>query len=220
MTFEQAYERYLVVLQANGITDKVQSDRSRFALNFNKAQNEVQELLIERKNEDDNRYLEKVKVMNLELEKDGSDDISQDFNLPSNYFDLLDPIVYCSSSKCSNQKFFVREVKGENLDEYLTDAFLKPSFKYRESFYILADGKVKVYRDDFEVSKLQLSYYKYPLQIELEDPENPESNFTSGETEFDDKLTERIINLAASQHLLNASDPRYQALKAEVIQKA
>lgn len=219
MTPIQAYERYLVILQSNGITDKTQSSKFKFTLNYNKAQNEVQEWLIERKNEDDNRYLQKIKVLNKKISKVGQDSRSDHFKLEPDYFDLLDVIVYAGSGKCTNQRLFSKEVKGENLNLLLDDPFSVPSFKYRECFYIVSEDSVKIYREDFEINSAELSYYRYPKQIRLADENNPESEFIEIELEFDDKLTERIISLAASQHLLNNKDGNYQALKQEVLSK-
>lgn len=65
MTTNEAYQKYIIELQANGTTDNIQSTRSRFVVNYNKAQNKVIEWLIERKNEDDNRYLQSIKKLTL-----------------------------------------------------------------------------------------------------------------------------------------------------------
>ena len=53
----------------------------------------------------------------------------------------------------------------------------------------------------------------------LSSPDNPESTFTAGEMEFDDKLTNKIITLTSAALMLNGNDPKYQALKQEIFQK-
>lgn len=220
MSPREAYKRYIIILQANGITDKVQSDKQRFAINYNKAQNEIVEFLIERKSEDDNRYIQKIRVLNKNIEKKGSDSQSDHFPLEDDYFELIDVLGFGSKDSCKKKKLHLNEIKGENLNQVLCDEFTKPSFSYREALYIISDDKVKVYRDDFDVDCIELSYYRYPKQIELENPKNPESEFKDEDLEFDDRLVERILNLAASQHSLNNNNyNKSQALKSEVINK-
>ena len=64
-----------------------------------------------------------------------------------------------------------------------------------------------------------LSYYRYPSQISLKNPENPESEFSNNDPEFDDKFVNRVIALCVSQFLLNNGDARYQAEKVNAAQK-
>ena len=78
---------------------------------------------------------------------------------------------------------------------------------------------INLYKDDFEFSSGLLTYYRYPKQISLENPDFPDSSLNDEELEFDDKLTNRIITLAASGQSLNANDQKYQALKQEVLSK-
>ena len=219
MTSNEAYQKFLIYLQANGVTDSIQSDRSRFTISFNTAQNRVIEWLIERKNEDDNRYLQKIKVLDTPLTKSESTDYQDDFSLPDDYFEFLDIRAFGSKDSCKDQLFFVEEIKGENLNVKLADEFSRPSFKFRESFYILSEDNVSFFKEGFDFTKTILSYYRYPKQISLINPDVPDSQLEDIELEFDDKLTDRIITLAASGQSLNANDPKYQALKQEVLSK-
>jgi hypothetical protein len=219
MTTNEAYQRYLIELQANGITDNLQTTKSRFVINYNKAQNRVIEWLIERKNEDDNRYLQKIKVPNYLLNKIGSTEQENIFGLPKDYFEFMDVRAFGSKGSCKDQEFFTEEEKGENIDVRMADIFANPSFKYRESFYIIASDGIHFFKKNFEFTKVILTYYRYPIQASLQDPNFPDSLLNDVELEFDDKLTNRIITLAAADQSLNAGDPKYQALKQEVLSK-
>lgn len=219
MTFREAYERYLVELQSNGVTDNLQTNANRFVIDINKAHLKVIEWLIERKNEDDNRYLQKIKIPYKELVKKSSELDRDVFKLPADYFDFIDVRVKGSNGNCDNQDFFAREIKPENLSYILDDEFSKPSFKYRETSYFIGDDSVQIYKNQFEINSLSLLYYRYPALASLENPENPESLVSENNMEFDDKLSNRIITLAASIHSLNSNDQKYQALKAEVLSK-
>jgi hypothetical protein len=64
-----------------------------------------------------------------------------------------------------------------------------------------------------------MSYYRYPVQIGLKDPDNPESDFNSNNPEFDDKFVNRVIALCASAFYLNSDDQKFQIEKANAAQK-
>lgn len=218
MTAEQIEQSILIQLQANGTTDKIQTSRSRIAVTYNRVQNQIVEFLID-KSDDDNRYLQKIKVLNKKLTKDTTGDKLDSFNNPSDYFDFINIEAFASKDTCKNQRLNLDEIKGGNKNSLLTDEFSKPSFKFRESLYIIAEDKVNIYKEDFTIDKVYMDYYRYPKQMTLQNPSNPESSFTTGEMEFDDKLTNKIITLTSSALMLNGNDPKYQALKQEIFQK-
>lgn len=219
MKFSEGYEKYIVLAEANGTTDKLSTDKSRFALLYKIAENKVIEWFIENKGTDESRYLQKIKVPYTKLELKGKEEVYNEFSIPEDYFDFIDLRVEGEKGNCYNQLLRAREVKGENVSSLFIDSFSDPSFKYRETFYTIAENAVQVYKKDFEISDTKMSYYRYPNQIGLENPDNPESQFKEGEFEFDDKLTNRIILATVSLHELSSDDPKYQAFKQETIQK-
>lgn len=219
MNFEESYEKYLVLAEANGTTDKLSTDKGRFAVKYNIAQNKIVEWFIENNSTDENRYLQSIKEPYQSLDLVETNEDYNNFAIPKSYFDFIDLRVSGSKESCSNQPFKVREVKGENVSNLLADPFSDPSFKYRETFYTIAKDSVQVYKKDFDIESAKMSYYRYPKQIELENPDNPESNFKDEQLEFDDKLINRIIFMTVALHELSSDDPKYQAFKQETIQK-
>ena len=219
MNFEESYEKYLVISESNGTTNKLSTDKSRFAINYNIAQNKVIEWFIENNNSDENRYLQSIKIPDESLSVlDKKEDYKQ-FSLPAEYFDFINLKVLGSNEKCLGQRFKVIEVKAENVHNLYLDTNYEPSFKYRETFYTIAQDAIQVYKKNFDIDSADLSYYRYPKQIELVDPENPESNFKNDTLDFDDKLINRIIFMTASLHSLSTDDQKYQAFKQETVQK-
>ena len=68
--------------------------------------------------------------------------------------------------------------------------------------------------------RLFLSYYRYPLQIQLIDEEDPESPFDENfPIEFDDKFTDRIISMAVSEFEINNSNDKFNINKQQSINK-
>lgn len=218
MNFEESYQKYLVLAEANGTTDKLSTNKGRFAIKYNIAQNKVVEWFIENNNSDENRYVQSLKKPYENLSQSSSEKDYTSFKIPESYFEFIDLKVFGSKKSCLDQPFLAREVKGPNVSNLLADENSKPSFKFRETFYTIGDNKVQVYKDDFKVTS-HMSYYRYPVQIELEKPDNPESNFKDKQLDFDDKLINRIILMTVALHELSSDDPKYQAFKQETIQK-
>lgn len=219
MTPNESYEKYLVLAEANGTTDKLSTNKARFALKFNLAQNKIIEWFIENNGSDENRYIQAIKEPYKKLVENSNQSDYTSFDIPKDYFEFIDLMAYATQGSCKDQPIKVKEVKGENLGNLLFDPFSNPSFKYRESIYTIEKNQVQIYKDEFEISKAEMSYYRQPIQIELENPDNPESNFINTQLEFDDKLTNRIVLMTVSLHKLSSDDPTYQAFKQETIQK-
>src|SRR5690606_22374286 len=110
------------------------------------------------------------------LELDSTTTYSTKFKLPENFFDLGDIEAYATKEKCKNQKLFLYETSPENYTEYLRNTDTKPDFLWRESLYSLSSDMVEIFRDDFTIEKVKMSYYRNPTEIKLIEENNPESD--------------------------------------------
>ena len=90
-----------------------------------------------------------------------------EFDLPENFFDYIRSYALCSNTNCKNVPVDIFEIKPENVTYYLRDEFNKPSIEYQETFRILANGKVQVYKLGFDVDKVYLTYYRYPVKVDM-----------------------------------------------------
>jgi hypothetical protein len=121
--------------------------------------------------------------------------------------------AYSTATKgvCENKKINLFDIKDDNKTEILQDEFNKPSFIAREAPLSMADNKIFLYKDGFTHEILFLTYYRYPKQIRLLDPENPESQFDpSVNPDFDDLLLDRILSMASSEFEINTGDSKFQ----------
>jgi hypothetical protein len=220
MTTEQIYEQFIIKINKNAQTDFVHCDRGRFVVLYNEAQIKYEESILQKKNEDEIRYAEKFVVPNLNLSEKTSEDNYSLFELPENYFDFISLKAKASTSYCQSATINLRETKLENIDILLEDEFNKPSFDYREAPFKIGNGNIITYKDNFTYDSVILTYYRYPQEIQLINPEDPESQFDeSKQSEWDKKSNNRIIDLAASRFFLNNDDAKYQPTKIEAIQK-
>lgn len=211
-TFEQAYEKTLLKTEKNLTNDNTALDRGRWVLMFNEVQNKFIENTLQNRGSDDVRYIEKFLTLDKNIPYSSKTEDYYNFNLPKDYLDLADARAEASKDKCNGKVIYLTEVRAENLNQKLQDEYYKPSFKWRESLYLTNSNNISVYTlGEFEVSKLLLSYYRYPNQASLKEEDNPESKFN--ETlllEWDDKALNRLISMVAGEFDMNESDQRFQ----------
>jgi hypothetical protein len=220
MNPNKIYESFIVKANGNSVTDNVSVDKGRFIKLFNEAHNKFIEWILDKKNEDDIRYLQPLLVPG-KLTKSDSHSNHQLFQLPKNFFDLGTVYAIASGGCCENVRVDLMEIKVENENLILSDSATEPSIDYREAPYYLQNNSVKVFTKDFKVNSIGISYYKYPTQIELIDEEDPESDFKNADAdlELDDKAIDRVISIAVSDFDLNTSNPKAQADKGRVVSK-
>jgi hypothetical protein len=220
MTTSRAYQKYLLKTQENGTNDNLPVSKDYFVAIFNEAQNKYAEWHLDKRNSDERRNIQQLLVPDLIIEDSTKVLDHYDFELPENYFGFSSAYCFGSKGSCLQKRISLVEVKDENKEEYIIDEDNKPSFLHRESLYQLVNNKVLVYTDDFTVDKLSLSYYRYPQQIQLQDPSNPESQFDDTKSpEFEDRVIDRIISIAAGDYDLNGNNPRFQAQQQRVVNK-
>lgn len=220
MDINKAYQKFIIKINKNATTDSISCDKGRFAIIINESQNKFQEFILDKKGDDEIRYIQNLLVEDYLISSSNPQKDSQDFPLPKNYFDLSSVHAEATKGSCTKQKIDLFEIKNDDRNNILSDEFNKPSFKYREAPYNLTSNKIKVYKEDFEIENLVLSYHRYAKQVELQDPEDPESDFkTTSLLEWDDKTADRIISLAASEFELNNGSEKYQANKLNSAQK-
>lgn len=220
MDTNKAYQKFIIKINKNATTDSIACDKGKFVVIINEAQNKFQEFILDKKGDDEIRYIQHLLVEDHLISESNPHKDSQDFALPKDYFDLSNVSAEATKETCSKQKIDLFEIKNDDKNNILSDEFNNPSFKYREAPYNLSSNKVKVYKTDFTVDQITLSYYRYATQIELQTPNNPESDFkATTNLEWDNKTADRIISLAASEFELNNGSDKYQANKMNAAQK-
>lgn len=220
MTTQTAFDKFQIKVNKNLETGSIAVDRGRFVLIFNEAQNRLIEYILDKKNEDDIRYIQKILVSDFPISSSESKINYQNFTLPKDYFDFSNVFALASREKCKEKTMFLFEIKDDDKNEILQDEFNKPSFEARESPFNITSDNLRVYRNDFTIDKILLSYYRYPVQIKLLNEEDPESEFDNSiNPEFDDKFVDRILSIASGEFELNVENPKSQADKGRAIQK-
>lgn len=221
MNIHEAYLRFLEKVTKNYTNDNIEVDRGRFIPLFNEKQNNYVEWILEKRNEDEIREIQKLLVYDEKLKFWKKELNHQDFKLPLNYFSFTNIQALVSTDSCKNQNIKLFEIKQEDREEILFDENNEPSFKYRETFYSLGEDSIKIYVKGFEVSKVFLTYYRYPVQVDIEGYINSEGNMSQNiDPEFDDKIVDRILTACAKDFNINSENlQRFQFDKDRLISK-
>lgn len=220
MTPLDIYESFIIKANENAQTDNIAVSKGKFAVLYNEAAIKFVEWVLDKKNDDDIRYLAPILVHDTITDITG-DKTQQSAKLPEDYMDLGNINAKASSNCCVRVDIELWEMKVENENTVLNDEFSKPSIDYRESPYYVKEGQIKILVDDYKIDLIDIMYYKYPTKIEINDPEDPESGFKNEDQhlDFDDKAINRIVSIAVSDYDLNTNNPKFQADKQRVVSK-
>lgn len=206
MTIEEAYTRFVTMVNRNLTNNNISVDKPRFILLFNDISNRYVEWVLDKRNEDEIRYISPLLILDKPLTYTSKTSTYANYELPDNYFDLANLSVYASKDDCKNQRLYTFEAKSEDIEELYQDANNVPSFEWRETFYLI-NNKVSVYKSDFDIDKVLLSYYRYPLQVDIAGYIHTNGDAsTSINPEFDDKVINRILVFMSKEFSANNGD--------------
>lgn len=210
-TTEQAFIKFQIKVNETYESSKIGIDRGRFIILFNEAQNKMVEFILSKKGTDDYTYIQNILVPNKKIPRQTSTEDSDIFLMPDDLLNFSSAYSTAIKGICKDKKINLFDIKDDNKTEILQDEFNKPSFIAREAPLSIADNKIFLYKDGFTHENLFLTYYRYPKQIKLLDPDNPESPFDpSINPEFDDLLLDRILSMATSEFEINVGNSKFQ----------
>ncbi len=208
MTIKTAYLLFLTKVNRNLNSNNITADHSRFVLYYNESQvRRISQLVLEG-NDERLREIQGFLKPNVDLDFDVEQLDRRLYKLPKDYKDFSSSYALGDKNGCKNKKIDLHEIKDKNYTQVLSDNFNKPSFEYRESPIIVADDKLNVFTaKDFTFSKVVLTYYRYPKEIDIEGYTNVEGGASTdinpeGNRDFVDK----VISMAAEDFARNYGD--------------
>lgn len=220
MKINEAYIEFLRIVNGNATSNNISVDKPRFIMLFNQAQINVTEYILNKRNEDIKRYITTLLVPEKKLKRIDDSKRYSIFELPKDFLDHSSLYVTARSLKCSSDSHVTAfEIKDENLEELLNDFNNKPSFEYRETFYHFSGkNSVQVFKDDFSISNVNLTYYRYPKKVEMSGYINSNGVETTinVDPEFDDKMVYKILLVMAKN--FSASNRDVQGLQVDINQ--
>lgn len=219
MNINETYLKFLNKVNKNFINDNISVDKGRFVIIFNEAQNKYVDWVVSQNNSSIIRNIRFLKINNKELKKrDYSDDLTS-FSLPKNFFKFINVRVEAKKGSCTDYLETSFEVKAENVHELYNDKNNEPSFDYRETFYTFSDDGIDVYKKDFEISNVLLTYYRYPTPVDIAGYYKIDNSVSQDiNSEFNDDIVDKILDICVKDFNVNSDNlERYQVDNNEVI---
>lgn len=209
MSPNDIYLSVITKLTKNLGTDNITVDKPRVVAAFNENQIRRVSLILERKDDDNLREIQKLLIPAVSISPDSSSTTERvSFKFPENYFEISSGYAIGSRGKCKEKKLFLWEIKDPNHNEVLSNEHLKPSFDYQEIPYIVADNKITTFKDStFNIDKLYLSYYKYPKKLDIAGYIRSDNTTSSDSTpELDDRFINKVIAMTVEDFQRNFQD--------------
>lgn len=207
MKIEEAYIRFVDIVNRNMTNNNVNVDKIRFIFLFNSASIKYLSWILEKRNEDDIRQIAPFLILDSELKVSDKQFQFNKYELPKDYFDLANVSVFATKGSCVNQKLFTFEVKSEDTEELLSDENNKPSFDYRETFYLTASNELVVYKEKFDIESVLLAYYRYPKKVDIEGYFKEDGTASVNvDPEFSERAIEKILLIMAKDFTATNGD--------------
>ena len=123
-------------------------------------------------------------------------------SIPQDYLQWKRVDVYAQRDCCDKRRMVVYLAEEGNVSVLLRDKLKQPSFEWAETFATLIDDRINVYtNNDFNISEVDLTYYRQPRKIQIDgcvDPYTGVQSTANVECEFKDDIIEVIIDEAVS----------------------
>lgn len=221
MRIVDCYLRALQKAEENMTNGGIKMDKARFIQLFNDEQNRLIRNILDKKNEEEIRFIQTLVVYSIPLRKasDIDNPKSSLFALPEDFFAHSNVSGVFKQGECEATDFNLWEAKNENVHELLADEFNKPDFDFRDAFYTVGEESIRVFTTDFEATGVNLTYYRYPVQVDIEGYiKSDGSDSTNVDPELDDKLINIILNMIEKQFALNESEYNRYKLDSNNVQ--
>ena len=119
MTTNQAYETFIVKINASATTDNLSCDKGRFVQYYTRNEVKLIEHFLDKKFEDDIRYIQGLLVENKKVITSNHHLTHSDFSLPKDYLDFSSVYATASKGECKNKKIDCFEIKNDNQNDFL-----------------------------------------------------------------------------------------------------
>lgn len=213
MNIKECYLGALQRSEKNATNGNIALDLGRFVNLFNSCQLRLIENLLNKRNNDEIRKIQKLLVFSQILKRKNAKDDRVLFYLPDDYLSFSNLRGRFSRGECEVNDFKLFEAKNENVEELYTDLSNEPNFEFRETYYTIGQECVSIFVKGFDCETAFLTYYRYPREVDIEGYIRfDESASTDIDPELDDMLVEKILDMVANKFALNEDE--YQSYQA------
>lgn len=197
MTTQELYYTFSLLLNKNSESRNIYVEKEDFVILYNRESERFLSDYIERNNNSDNIFnLEHFIVRDHSLKQKSSDKTKTVYELPENLFQLIHGDFYSlvDSGECS-KKIFNYLYKPEDINTILDDKFTRPSLTWERGAAKVGKHELVVFKDNFDIAKTFISYYKKPLKIDIEGYVNFDNvNSIDSNPDYEDYIANLIVD--------------------------
>lgn len=150
------------------------------------------------------RRIDDLQILLRESNLPGSqnDRYFESSSIPSDYMEYKRITAYATSECCPEPRSMTVYLSEEaNVDLIFRDPLKRPDYEWGETFCTWLENNVRVYKKDFTITDVNLTYYRQPVNIEIAGCQNPYTGLNSAvdiECEFKDDIVEVLLDETAS----------------------
>lgn len=130
-------------------------------------------------------------------------------NLQEKYLLPLAIVTKANRDSCKDRPVEVeRIVKHSDLKNFLSNTNFQPSFLYQSTIAEISDNKLIIYSDDFEITQVEISYLRYPAEVNIEGIENEDGTpSTTVDSDLPEHLEDELLTLAVMEAAYTSANP-------------
>lgn len=138
--------------------------------------------------------------------------------LPTDYFGLSRLNAICTKGSC-NRNISSTWIEDGNVDKYLSDWAMQPSWDFEQTFHTISGQKIKSYHNkNFDIKELELNYYRQPQYIQFPNVEGWTGQDGKDMTwEWKDDIADQIIAEAIRILAENIGDYNTSQIQQQVL---
>tara|TARA_B110000858_G_scaffold90535_1_gene104659 strand:+ start:157 stop:858 length:702 start_codon:yes stop_codon:yes gene_type:complete len=129
-------------------------------------------------------------------------DYFESTGIPADYLEYKRITAYATSECCPDPRSMTVYLAEEaNVDLLMRDPLKRPDYDWGETYCTWIGDKVRVYKRDFDITSVVLTYYRQPILIQIQGCQNPYDGTTSATNiicEFKDDIVEVLLDETAS----------------------
>jgi len=122
--------------------------------------------------------------------------------IPANYMEFKRISAFATSECCPEPRSMTVYLAEEaNVDLLMRDPLKRPDYEWGETYCTWIGNDVRVYRRDFNITDVNLTYYRQPTLIEIAGCQNPydgTTTVTDVEADFKDDIMELLLDETAA----------------------
>lgn len=207
MTSKQAYKEFLFKVNKNDTNSNIKISPAQFVLIFNEqARFWLDDKIKDNQSSDKIAEVEELLQIDIPLAFASATKDRDTFTLPNDFFRHVSSYTEAYRDSCF-KNLTNYPVKPKDANIILVDEDNNPSFDYEETITVLSQMRLDVYKKDFKIKTVYLTYYKDVPNIDIEGYINLDGNpSTTIDPILYDINVEQVLNRCAIEVQRNYKD--------------